>query len=395
MKILIGSSGPADGGQGISSYSKDLVLALKHLGVEIFYICPYSRSKQFFIQNNIKYLELGQPDDPQIAVGKILEFVSVNKIDAVINNDHPYVQSSAPFLSIPFISVVHMWRTAIFSLACHNYDYVDYIVTISNDMRQKVLGKYPIAAQKVPVIYNGVVVDNIDDENFDTLLSSTPRVIFAGGENKKKGFDKLVASITTYPEEWRLVEVYWFGSVSNKLKNTLSEFSNITFKGKVPRDELLGCYRPGDIFLLPSREEGCPMALLEAMARGLIGIASDSRGSMDVIINSGVDGYIVPFCNFSDECIDLIRLIVDQAPLRKKISKKAYNKVKSQYTSRINAESYLDLIDGVSGIEKRALNCFKILKWHRPVASNTGKATLINRLLIRCGILKVAGKFTV
>ena len=133
----------------------------------------------------------------------------------------------------------------------------------------------------------------------------------------------------------------------------------------------------------------CPRPFLCTILSAALASAST------LIVLSCPKSLAVPFCNFSDECIDLIRLIVDQAPLRGKISKKAYNKVKSQYTSRINAESYLDLIDGVSGIEKRALNCFKILKWHRPVASNTGKATLMNRLLIRCGILKVAGKFTV
>lgn len=395
MKILIGSSGPVDGGQGISSYSKDLVLALNALDVDVYYVCPYSESKKFFADNNVKYLELGQEDNPRSAVSKILSFIDESGIDAVINNDHPYVQSAAPFLSIPFFSVVHMWRTAIFSLACYNHEYVDHIVTISNDMRTKVLEKYSVSGGKVPIIYNGVNVNEINDNAFDDIRGRTPRVIFVGGENTKKGFDKIVDSILCYPDKWKKIELYWFGSVSDRLKNILGDFNNISFKGKVPREELLSYYRPGDIFLLPSREEGCPMALLEAMAKGLIAMASDSRGSMDVIINSGMDGYISRFSRYSDECIGLIEMVCERADLRKRMAIKAHQKVKSQYTSKANAECYLDLIKGASSYKKRTLSSYEILKWHRPVVVTTGKASLINRVFIRYGILRRAGVFSV
>jgi glycosyltransferase involved in cell wall biosynthesis len=52
--------------------------------------------------------------------------------------------------------------------------------------------------------------------------------------------------------------------------------------------------RAADVFVLPSRREGLPVALLEAMACGLPCVASRLRGSTDTIIEDGVNGMLIP-----------------------------------------------------------------------------------------------------
>jgi glycosyltransferase involved in cell wall biosynthesis len=53
-------------------------------------------------------------------------------------------------------------------------------------------------------------------------------------------------------------------------------------------------YRAADFFALPSRREGLPVALLEAMSAGLPAVASHLPGATDVIVDDGVNGVLVP-----------------------------------------------------------------------------------------------------
>jgi glycosyltransferase involved in cell wall biosynthesis len=53
-------------------------------------------------------------------------------------------------------------------------------------------------------------------------------------------------------------------------------------------------YRAADLFVLPSVREGCPNALLEAMATGLPVISTRLPGSTDSVITDGANGRLVP-----------------------------------------------------------------------------------------------------
>jgi glycosyltransferase involved in cell wall biosynthesis len=75
------------------------------------------------------------------------------------------------------------------------------------------------------------------------------------------------------------------------------------------RDRLL---RESDVFALPSRAEGVPMALLEAMANGLPSITSPVGGIPDVFRN-GFDGLMVTPGNVEQIRSVMTRLICDDA----------------------------------------------------------------------------------
>jgi glycosyltransferase involved in cell wall biosynthesis len=63
----------------------------------------------------------------------------------------------------------------------------------------------------------------------------------------------------------------------------------------VERTHEIECYyRAADLFILPSVREGCPNALLEAMATGLPVISTRLPGSTDALVVDGVTGRLVP-----------------------------------------------------------------------------------------------------
>ncbi len=67
----------------------------------------------------------------------------------------------------------------------------------------------------------------------------------------------------------------------------------VTFHSPVPQDDLVALYDRYGVFLFPTLAEGFGKVFLEAMARGMVVVASHAAGMRDVICN-GVDGWTVP-----------------------------------------------------------------------------------------------------
>ena len=67
-----------------------------------------------------------------------------------------------------------------------------------------------------------------------------------------------------------------------------------------------------DIFVLPSRFEGLPMSVIEAMLTGLPVVATDVRGPAEQVVPE-VTGLLVPPGDASALAAALRRLVADQA----------------------------------------------------------------------------------
>jgi len=81
-----------------------------------------------------------------------------------------------------------------------------------------------------------------------------------------------------------------------------------------------------DVFILTSRREGLPKALMEAMAVGLPIIATDVRGNRD-LVKSGENGYLVSLDDAEQTAIAIERLI-DSEDLRRSMGEKSKELVK-------------------------------------------------------------------
>lgn len=76
----------------------------------------------------------------------------------------------------------------------------------------------------------------------------------------------------------------------------------ITFEGQKEKDELLFFYQNADIFILPSKKEGMPNVVLEAMASGLPIIMTPCEGSKELVVDNG---YITQIDDMGDRILDL------------------------------------------------------------------------------------------
>jgi glycosyltransferase involved in cell wall biosynthesis len=104
-------------------------------------------------------------------------------------------------------------------------------------------------------------------------------------------------------------------------------------------DRLLG---GADVFVLPSRWEGLPVALLEAMDRGLPVVATRVEG-VEEVVQDETHGILVP-PEDSRALGESIRRLVLDTDLRERMSLGARARIREAYTLDIMCEKYLSLM---------------------------------------------------
>lgn len=102
----------------------------------------------------------------------------------------------------------------------------------------------------------------------------------------------------------------------------------VTFSGYVADTRLV--YLAADVLLMPSRYEGLPMTLLEAMAMGLPVVASKLDGIAEVI-GDGCEGFLVP-SNDTALFVERTAALLDDQGLSLRITKNARAKIESHFS---------------------------------------------------------------
>lgn len=147
---------------------------------------------------------------------------------------------------------------------------------------------------RVGVLHNAVRIPQrcVRQDGVDPV-----RAVVLGRLGKRKGSYDLVSALSGLAPEVRdhlRVTLAGDGEVENirdAVRSTgLEDVLTVTgWIGPAERDELLG---RSQVFVLPSYDEGLPMALLEAMACGLVPIVTPV-GSISEAVTDGVEGLLV------------------------------------------------------------------------------------------------------
>jgi len=152
--------------------------------------------------------------------------------------------------------------------------------------------------RSVKVIPNSVIVlpEKMKQEPGFSLPPGK-KIVAMGGLINQKGFDLLLYIVSRLFKkftDWNLI-IMGKGPLCDELKSEARKLeieNKVTFTGRVmdPYSVLYRC----DIFVLSSRYEGFPNALLEAMACGLPPVSFDCPSGPGEIIKQGVNGFLIP-----------------------------------------------------------------------------------------------------
>jgi glycosyltransferase involved in cell wall biosynthesis len=158
-----------------------------------------------------------------------------------------------------------------------------------------------------------------------------PVLLFVGSAIRRKGLDILVESYIRIAEQQPLA---WLILVGMMDRTAVADFDvsyvdeqrrrlreahvsdRVIWAGMITdRRELVGYYSAADVFVFPTRREGSPNTLVEAMAAGLPVVATKLPGCTDNLVVEGETGFLTPLDDVSAFAQAVERLVSDRALL--------------------------------------------------------------------------------
>ncbi len=124
----------------------------------------------------------------------------------------------------------------------------------------------------------------------------TKNIMYLGRLHESKGLDDIVESCRMLVDQgfkFRFT-CYGTGPDETRFVTAMTEMlgDKFYFGGVVSGDEKVRAFGSADIFFMPSKFEGLPLSLLEAMASGCVPVVSD-RGAMPSVVKDGHNGFLV------------------------------------------------------------------------------------------------------
>jgi glycosyltransferase involved in cell wall biosynthesis len=170
------------------------------------------------------------------------------------------------------------------------YELCDYISIPSSFVKRTFMEK-GIPENKLLVNPYGVDLSNFKQIPKEDKIF---RVIFCGTLSIQKGSHYLLQAF--YELNLPNSELWHIGSIKEEMKTFMKKYQSdkIIYKGHYPQNELYKLYSQGNVFCIPSLQEGMAMVQLQAMACGLPLICTTNTGGDDLITKNGEEGFVIP-----------------------------------------------------------------------------------------------------
>ncbi len=192
-----------------------------------------------------------------------------------------------------------------------------------------------ISSKKILVLPNSVddKIYNPGPSEFGENHKVETGILFLGRLTLQKNPELLIKAFLNLnpPINTKLILV-GHGDQENYLRENYHD-KRIIFTGAITDEtRKLDVMRACRIFVLPSRFEGMPLALLEAMSTGLGCIASDAGSNRELLEDAGI---IISSTKLKQELPIALKICIDNPGLTLVLGEKARNKILAEFSQKL------------------------------------------------------------
>lgn len=177
------------------------------------------------------------------------------------------------------------------------------------------------------------------------------RALAVGRLCPQKGFDLLIDVWNMLPseikEEWHL-DIIGNGPDKDSLLAKIKKYGLLSSISLIPHtDRIQEEYKNHSIFCFPSRYEGFPLALMEAMSFSLPSVAFDCPCGPSELIENAKNGFLIAPEDINTFAEKLKKLIYDKG-LRHDMAHNASNFIESNFSEEVIMSKWIDLFNSLS-----------------------------------------------
>jgi glycosyltransferase involved in cell wall biosynthesis len=230
--------------------------------------------------------------------------------------------------------------------------HADHLITVSEFSKREIKSLYQVSEERITAIPNGVRLPNSeksDSKDAESVLqgrglSPAGYILYVGSIEPKKNIDLLLQAFKEVllrgeRKGVRLALAGSRGAGQYSIEERIADLGlceNVVVLGYVSEEFLETLYREALAFVYPSLYEGFGLPPLEAMARGVPTIVSDSSSLPEVVGDAGIVVDPKSPALFAQAILDLLK----SPTLRQELSKKGAER-SHLFTWRQSAKRHL------------------------------------------------------
>jgi len=311
------------------------------------------RGISFFHMNRNRLSRIFEPFTLAASLAKLnIDILHVHHIPLYIN-----IKKAAKNCGIKHIVYTehanyNIGKKLILQKACYDAALaVGRMTTVSNSLKKFFINSVGIKESLIQVIYNGVDIERFSPRPSNNELSKVlpekfkgKKLITVGRLTEAKDYPNMFKALNLIKEQNYKFHLIIIGDgemreiIENEIiQNNLN--SEVTLAGR--RTDIAELLSDADIFVLASKREGLPIAILEAMSSGLP-IVATTVGAISEVLEDGYNAFMVEAEN-SVSLANGISKLLDDETLIDDYGRNSRKLVEEKYSMNFIVDQYAEL----------------------------------------------------